>query len=163
MKLRPVGPNDRAWIESFVRERWAADVVIARDTEWRPVELPGFIAELDGQPAGLVTFDPVGAPGTLEIVTVDSIIEGRGVGRALIQAVMDLAHRSGYREVRVVTTNDNLRALAFYQRNGFRLRELRPRAVDRTRLRKPSIPKIADNGIPISDELELTLHMPPDA
>jgi len=156
MEVRPVGPNDRAWIESFIRERWGGDVVIARDTEWRPAELPGFVAEMDGQPAGLLTFDPDGALGTLEIVTVDSIIERRGVGGALIDAVVAEAGRSGHREVRVVTTNDNLRGLAFYQRNGFRLTQLRPGAVDRTRLRKPSIPEVAANGIPIRDELELT-------
>jgi GNAT superfamily N-acetyltransferase len=161
--VRPVGPEDRAWIEPFIRERWGADVVIARDTEWRPAQLPGFVAERDGEVAGLLTFDPVAAPGRLEIVTLDSVVEGRGVGRALIEALVDHAWRSGHREVRVVTTNDNLRALALYQRNGFRLAELRPGAVDRTRERKPLIPEVAENGIPIRDELELTMDIPPEA
>jgi ribosomal protein S18 acetylase RimI-like enzyme len=161
VSVRPVGPEDHVWIERFIRERWSDDTVWARDTEWRPAELSGFVAEVDGDVAGLLTFDPESAPGTLEIVTIDAVVEGRGVGRALIEAVVAHTGRSGLRVIRVVTTNDNLRALAFYQRNGFRLAELRPGAVDRTRERKPSIPEVADNGIPIRDELELRMELRP--
>lgn len=55
----------------------------------------------------------------------------------------------------MVTTNDNLRALALYQRRGFRLVALRCGAVDDARRRKTSIPEVGDGGIPLHDELEL--------
>jgi hypothetical protein len=59
-----------------------------------------------------------------------------------------------------VTTNDNVNALRFYQRRGFRLSELRAGAVDEARRqRKPSIAPVADNGIPIRDELELVIDL----
>jgi hypothetical protein len=54
-----------------------------------------------------------------------------------------------------VTTNDNLPVLRLYQRHGFALVALRPGAVDRSRERKPSIPRRGRAGIPLSDELDL--------
>jgi len=53
-------------------------------------------------------------------------------------------------------TNDNVNALRFYQRRGFRLAELRPGAVDQSRRRKPEIPRVGDYGIPLRDEIDLT-------
>jgi hypothetical protein len=56
----------------------------------------------------------------------------------------------------VITTNDNLDALRFYQRRGFRLAALHRGAVDDSRARlKPQIPPIGDHGIKLRDELEL--------
>jgi len=60
-----------------------------------------------------------------------------------------------------VTTNDNLAALALYQKAGWRLSALRPGAVDATRrMQKPGIPEIGEHGIPLRDELELSLDLP---
>ena len=56
-----------------------------------------------------------------------------------------------------MTTNDNLDALAFYQRRGFRLSGLRVGAVDEARRTlKPALPVIGEHGIELHDELELT-------
>jgi hypothetical protein len=58
----------------------------------------------------------------------------------------------------VVTTNDNLGALRFYQRRGFVLAALRPGAItEARRTLKPEISEIGADGIPIRDELELEL------
>ena len=57
------------------------------------------------------------------------------------------------------TTNDNVDALRFYQRRGFRLAELRTGAVDRSRQEKPQIPRVGDYGIPLHDEIDLTLRV----
>jgi len=65
----------------------------------------------------------------------------------------------GVHRLWVTTTNDNLSALAFYQKRGFHLRHLRPGAVDETRRIKPSIPPVAGNGIPIRDEIELCRNL----
>ncbi|PAV35534.1 GNAT family N-acetyltransferase, partial [Bacillus licheniformis] len=53
------------------------------------------------------------------------------------------------------TTNDNMRALMFYQKRGYTLAELYVNAVDKARKVKPEIPFVADNGIPIRDEILL--------
>jgi hypothetical protein len=63
----------------------------------------------------------------------------------------------------LVTTNDNLDALRFYQRRGFRLAKLRRGAVDAARSRlKPTIPEVGSFGIPIRDEIVLELVSPED-
>ena len=55
----------------------------------------------------------------------------------------------------LITTNDNLRALRFYQRRGFRLAALHRDALETSRRLKPSISEIGFHGIPLRDELEL--------
>jgi hypothetical protein len=55
-----------------------------------------------------------------------------------------------------VTTNDNLAALALYQKAGWRLVALRAGAIDVLRgTVKPSLPETGQHGIPLRDELEL--------
>ncbi len=56
----------------------------------------------------------------------------------------------------MVTTNDNLDALRFYQRRGFTIAEIRRRAVDESRRTlKPTIPDVGCFGIPVRDEIIL--------
>jgi hypothetical protein len=74
----------------------------------------------------------------------------------LIEAAVCKARRFGCREIRLTTTNDNVDALRFYQRRGFRMAELRPGAVDESRQHKPQIPRVGDYGIPLHDEIDLT-------
>jgi ribosomal protein S18 acetylase RimI-like enzyme len=80
----------------------------------------------------------------------------RGVGSALLQLVDQVATEQGCRRLWLITTNDNVDALRFYQRRGFRLAALHRGAVDDCRARlKPEIPTVGDYGIPLRDELEL--------
>ena len=59
----------------------------------------------------------------------------------------------------LITTNDNLNALRFYQGRGFRLVAVHPGAVEASRRLKPQIPELGSFGIPIRDELELELSL----
>ena len=115
------------------------------------------MAEVDGEPAGLATYETRGAES--ELVTLDSLQEGDGVGSALLAAVANAAWKQGCRRLTVVTTNDNVRALGFYQRRGFALTALRRGAVEKSRRIKPEIPELGLNDIPIRDELELALDL----
>jgi ribosomal protein S18 acetylase RimI-like enzyme len=123
----------------------------------RPAELPGFIVERSGRVVGLLTYQLVGD--MLEIVTLNAIERRIGIGTLLIEAVAGTARQFRCREVRLTTTNDNVDALRFYQRRGFRIAELRPGAVDRSRQEKPQIPRVGDYGIPLHDEIDLTLRV----
>lgn len=139
----------------LVAELWGSDVVAVHGTMFRPAELPGYIAERGGQLVGLLTYDVAGD--MLEIVTLNAIERRTGIGTMLIDAAVRAARRKGCREIRLTTTNDNVDALRFYQRRGFRLAELRPGAVDRSRRDKPEIPRTGDYGIPLRDEIDLVL------
>ena len=73
--------------------------------------------------------------------------------------VVDIVTINAFAGLRVTTTNDNTRALRFYQRAGFRLTALHPDAVDEARKIKPGIPGTGEDGIPIRDEIELTMEL----
>jgi ribosomal protein S18 acetylase RimI-like enzyme len=153
--VRPLADSDRDWVERLIVERWGAPLVVGRGRTWNPLELPGFAAFEGDRCIGVVTYEPDGD--ACEIVTIDALEEGRGVGTALFDAVVEAARAAGCERIRLVTTNNNLRALAFYQKRGFRLVALVPGAVDEARRVKASIPAVDSRGLPIRDELHLEL------
>jgi GNAT superfamily N-acetyltransferase len=156
VEVRALASGERAWARSVLTQSWGR-AVVRRGEVVDPTPLPGFVAELDGQFAGLLTYDVRGDE--CEVVTINAFVEGHGVGRALLDAVRDEARRQGCGRLWLVTTNDNLRALRIYQRWGLRLSALRPGAVDESRRRfKPEIAEIGEDGIPIRDELELEVE-----
>lgn len=156
--IRALTPDDRAWVDAWMREHWGGEVLAVRGELYRPADHPGLVAEEEGTAVGLLTYIVQGA--ACEILSLDSLREGRGIGAALIDAVAEAARGAGCMWLQLVTTNDNLQALGFYQRRGFRLVGIDAGAVDRARATyKPGIPKVATNGIPIRDELELVREL----
>ncbi len=116
-----------------------------------PLACPGLVAEREGEPIGIVTFEVDG--GDVEVVYIEVTEEHRGVGTTLLDA---LQARTEAQRLWLVTTNDNLDALRFYQRRGFRITQIRPGAVDEARATlKPSISDVGSFGIPIHDEIVL--------
>jgi ribosomal protein S18 acetylase RimI-like enzyme len=154
IRVRPIDDGDRPMLAWLVAELWGSEIVAVHGTSLRPAELGGFIAERSGRVAGLLTYQLVG--NSLEIVTLNAIDRRAGIGTMLIEAAVGQARLTGCREIRLTTTNDNIDALRFYQRRGFRLAELRSGAVDQSRRRKPEIPRVGDYGIPLRDEIDLT-------
>ena len=125
-----------------------------------PTRLPGFVACSDGHRVGLLSYAIRGQE--CEVVTIRSLLEGHGVGRALLDAVRDAAIDAGCRRLWLITTNNNLRALEVYQRWGMDIVALHRHAVSDARSRlKPSIPARDAKGIPIAHELELELRLEP--
>ena len=158
--LRPLAPDDRDWVERFMVEHWGTPTVVAHGAVYRPAELPGFVTIADGAAVGLVTYHIEGR--ACEIVTLDSLVERRGVGVAVIDAVKGAAVGAGCKRLWMVTTNDNTRALRFYQKRGFALVALRANAVAASRQLKPEIPLFGNDGIPIRDEIELEVALDRD-
>jgi len=156
VRVRPLGEADREWATGKLRELWGEGVV-SRGRLLDATVLPGFVAEGEGEPAGLLTYRIDG--GDCEVVTINAFPRGAGAGTALMEAVAVAARDAGCRRVWLITTNDNLRALRFYQRRGFRLAALHRDALARSRDLKPSIPEIGLDGIPLRDELELELRL----
>jgi GNAT superfamily N-acetyltransferase len=157
IRIRPVNEGDRPMLAWLVAGLWGAELVAVHGTVLRPAEMPGFIAERSRIVVGLLTYQLVGD--MLEIVTLNALERRVGIGTNLIEAAAGAAREFRCREIRLTTTNDNVDALRFYQRRGFRLSELRPGAVDRSRQEKPQIPHIGDYGIPLHDEIDLTLRV----
>jgi GNAT superfamily N-acetyltransferase len=151
--VRALRDDERAWAADVIRERWGSDVVIGGGRTLRPAQLPALVAEADGERAGLATY--LIEDGDCELVSLDALTIGAGIGGTLVEAVVDAARAAGCTRVHLVTTNDNLPALRLYQRHGFALAELRPGEIDESRKRKPQIAATGHAGIPIRDELVL--------
>ena len=117
-------PEDLPQLRKFWQEQWAGQEMMVHGEVFRPEQLEGFVNE---DWTGLVTY-VVGLNGC-EIISLDSLKEGGGLGSALVEAVIEEATRRGCRRLFLSTTNDNLRALGFYQRRGFELVTVRRGAV----------------------------------
>ncbi len=130
-------------------------MVVSRGKVYQADELPGFTALIENEPAGLLTYRI--EQEEMEIVTLDSVREGRGVGSSLIEAARELAVKRNCRRIWLITTNDNLSALGFYQKRSFKLRAVYPEALEQSRRLKPQIPMSGKEGIPLRDEIELEL------
>ncbi|ALG15078.1 GNAT family N-acetyltransferase [Kibdelosporangium phytohabitans] len=153
MRIRAVAEDDRTWVEKVLTERWGSTTMVSRGVRLAADRLPALVAEVDGERAGLLTYHRSGDE--IEIVTLDALRSGAGIGRALLDAVHEETRRLGATRLWLITSNDNVEALRFYQRAGYRITAVHSGAVDRAREVKPSIPLVGAHGIEIHDEIEL--------
>jgi ribosomal protein S18 acetylase RimI-like enzyme len=157
MRIRAREDSDRPTVEPFLA-RWHSARVARLGALVRPIEHPALLAEEDGRLLGVLTYVVEGD--RCEILTLHADERRRGVGSALIAAVKDIAAEAGCTTLWLITTNDNVDALRFYQRRGFRLAALHPGSVDDSRARlKAEIPEVGDHGIPLRDEIVLELGL----
>ncbi len=136
---------------------WGSTVVVSHGLSMDALQLPAFLAWEGGAVVGLATYRV--ADGSCEVVTLDALVQWRGIGSALLERVVSEARARACRRVWLITSNDNLDAIRFYQRRGFRLVAVHAGAVDDARRLKPSIPVVGDHGIPVHDELEFSLPL----
>jgi phosphinothricin acetyltransferase len=145
---------DRDFVETTLASSWGpAMQVAAHGVLFEARELPAYVALVDGEPAGVLTYHDDGDG--REVVTVDAVRRGVGVAAALLAAAERDAQVDGKRRLWLVTTNDNTAALRAYQRAGWELVTVQPGAVAAARRLKPSIPLVGLGGVPIRDELVL--------
>jgi N-acetylglutamate synthase-like GNAT family acetyltransferase len=157
IQIRPLNQDDREWLKQFMIDAWGSEKVVSRGIIHEAYLLPGFIASISGELAGIVTYNIEGDQ--CEIVTLDSIIENSGAGWANIQAVADTARKEGCKRLWLITTNDNMHALRFYQKRGFTIAALHANAIEHSRKLKPQIPSIGMDGILLRDEIELEMML----
>jgi len=153
--IQSIRTEDRSWVKGLIEQSWGDARIVVHGDVFQADLLPGFLAKSGSETIGLITYFI--KDNQCEVISLNSMLEGRGVGTALLRVVGQEAIASACKRLWMVTTNDNLDALGFYQRRGFVLCGLGPGAVDKSRIVKPSIPRMAQNGIPIRDEIELEI------
>ena len=152
MLVRLADKSERAVAVDLLIREWG-DPIVVRSQFYRIDTCDIFIAgDFEGVAAVSGRDRPIA-----ELVAISAFVRHQGIGSALVQAIADCLE--GFELLRLTTTNDNLDALRFYQRRGFRLQALRPGAVDAARAHKPTISVVGEFGIPIRDELDLTLQL----
>ncbi|MHA1654544.1 MAG: GNAT family N-acetyltransferase [Candidatus Thorarchaeota archaeon] len=154
LDIRPVTDDDRNWVASLIRTEWGSEIVVSRGRVHQPSTLEGLIAFSAKSPVSFLTFAVEGD--SCEIVTLNALVMGMGVGSALLSALENELRKRGVSRVWLVTTNDNLRAVRFYQRRGYRISAIYPGAADNAQKIKPEIPTKGFYGIEIHDEIELS-------
>ena len=157
--VRAATAGDRPALERFLT-RWHSLRVARRGSIEHPLDHPALLAEDGSELLGVLTYAVRGAD--CEVMTLHTDRRWSGVGTALLAAVDQIARDAGCTRLWLITTNDNVDALRFYQRRGFRLAALHRNAVDDSRARlKPEIPEVGDHGIALRDEIELERAVSP--
>ena len=154
---RRLSQDDIPPLRQFWIEHWGGEVMVIRGEVYRPDQLHGFVVEEGDEWTGLITF--ICKDRVLEVTSLDSLREGQGLGTILMNRVVEEARRQKCERVVLITTNDNLNAIGFYQKRGFQLAAIHRGAVDEARKIKPGIPLIGENGIPLRDEIELEMKL----
>lgn len=156
-KIRALAPADKDRASRLIAQCWGSSIVIAHGTRYTPSDLPGFVAFQQDEWLGLVTYHIQG--NQCEIVTLDSLRPSVGIGTALLQSVRQAAIEAKCTRLWLITTNDNLNALRFYQKRGLVLVAVHRDAMAQARKLKPEIPLIGAEDIPLRDEIELEMAL----
>lgn len=155
--IRSIERSDEDGVAALVEKLWGSRKVVTRGCIYDAATLPGFLALEKGEVVGLLTFRV--AEGECEVVTLDALISGRGIGSLLLKEAEKEARARGCRRLWLITTNNNVDAIAFYQKRGFRMVAIHQDAVTEARKLKPQIPLIGENSIPIRDEVEFEIEL----
>ena len=153
--IEPITDIHRAFVDQQIVENWAGPFIVTRGRLFDIRTNPGFVAMAGGQVAGYVLYWI--EDGQCEVTVLESLRENRGIGGAMINAVIEAAKDMGCRRVWLATTNDNVHAIRFYQKFGFSLCAVHIDAIAEARKLKPQIPTMGIDGIPIEHEFEFEI------
>jgi ribosomal protein S18 acetylase RimI-like enzyme len=153
IKIRSLEDNDNEWLKRLIISEWASIKVVTRGKVHFVDKLPGYVAIQDNEKVGLITFRI--SKDECEIITLNSLTENIGVGTALLRELEKQAISKGCKRLLVITTNDNIDALRFYQIKGFKIKAINVDIIKKSRKLKPEIPLRGLYDIEIRDEIEL--------
>lgn len=157
MEYKRISNTDRELINAFIREHWYTTTMVIRGKEIDMTQTEGFYFAEGNDIIGLITY--MVYDNTLEITSLDSMRENQGIGSKLIEFVIQEAKQRKLRKIVLITTNDNINAIRFYQKRGFDMAHLFHNALDISRKLKPDIPLIGENNIPLRHEIEFELFL----
>lgn len=152
-----INRQNREKVNSFIMKQWFSTDMIIRGSIIDMTKVEGIIALEDSDIIGLLTYTICGT--VCEITSFDSLIERKGIGTSLINKVIGIAKDRGCYKIIVVTTNDNIDAIRFYQKRGFDMAGFYHNSMDVSRKIKPEIPLIGNNGIPLKHEIEFEIDL----
>lgn len=153
--MERINSQNRCFVNDFILEHWYTTKMIVRGKEIDMTDTDGFFVLEGNEIIGLITY--VIYDEIMEIMSLDSLRENQGLGTELLQAVIDEAKKRQCRKIVLITTNDNINALRFYQKRGFDMAHLYRNALEVSRKMKPELPQIGDNSIPLKHEIEFEM------
>ncbi|MBN2362803.1 GNAT family N-acetyltransferase [candidate division WOR-3 bacterium] len=142
----------RKFVVKYISDNWGSSILVSCGKIHDSENLQGFVAIEKGVIKGIATFEIVGK--VCEIVSLDSMDKGRGIGKALVEKIIDKAAKEKCSMVWLITTNDNTKAMRFYQKIGFIMSAFYKNALNESRKLKPEIPLTGNDGIPLLHEIK---------
>lgn len=157
MECKRINSRNRNLINAFIKQHWYTTTMIIRGKEIDMTKVEGFYFIEEKNIIGLITY--IVYNDILEITSLDSLQENQGIGSKLVEAVIYEAKERKCQKIILITTNDNINAIKFYQKRGFDMAHLFRNALDISRKLKPDIPLIGENSIPLRHEIEFELSI----
>ena len=154
-EIIPIDKKHKTAARKLLENEWSSTKVVTKGVLYDCMSLPGYIAVKGGKLAGMITYNISGKQ--CEIITLNSLAEGEGIAEKLIEKVKETAKEEGCLSVRLITTNDNTKAIRYYQKRGFSLIGVHINAINKSRELKPEIPLTGSGGIPILHEFEFEI------
>lgn len=151
--IRQLNKEDLDWMKKFFIDEWGGDFIMSHGKTYQCEDLDGFLAQENDEKVGLITFAVKNDE--MEIVSLNATKQEQGIGTELLNAVKEFGRKNNVKRIFLITTNDNLNALKFYQKREFCLSKIYPNSMEEVRKLKPEIPEIGENEIPLRDEIEL--------
>ena len=155
MDICQIDQMNRDDIDAFIIRQWFSLQMVVHGESIDLSIADGWYACQDDEIIGLITYRISGDE--MEILSLDSLRENQGTGTALLNKAISEARNNGITKIMLITTNDNLPALRFYQKRGFDMVRFFYNAVDQSRKLKPEIPLFGIDGIPLKHEIELEM------
>src|SRR5271156_3583685 len=128
-QIEPMSDQHRSWVRTRTQTLFNGTFVVIRGKTYEPASLQGFIALDRSVPMGLATYYIEND--VCEIVTLDALAQWSGIGTALLSRVEEEAKMRQCKRARMITTNDNIDALRFYQKRAYHICAVHLNALER--------------------------------
>jgi GNAT superfamily N-acetyltransferase len=149
--VREATDTDRAAARELFHRDFGRTKIVAFGEIMDLDQMPALVAVMHAEPSGALAYRLLGDALHIVALATDPMWQRSGVGAYLVAEAELLARRLGLARLVISTTNDNLPALYFYQRRGYRLSAL---AADSVIVHtQQEIMGFA--GIPVRDEIRL--------
>ena len=155
MYLQEINKEYRDTVNLILKDEWQCPPSISRGKIIDTKILPGFLFIKNEVIEGVATYNIENEE--CEIVTLNSFKDNIWIGTTLIEGVLNVAKKTNCKRLWLITTNDDINAIRFYQKKGFDLKAAHINAMELSRKLKPSIPLIGMDTIPIKHELEFEI------
>lgn len=126
MDIRAATKADRDWIVEESAPLGGPEIV-SLGVLHSITDHEALVAIREGERVGFAVYRPE-LP-LVELIGLRAMDQWAGTGTALMQELEVVAMKIGGRTIILCTTNDNLSAIKFYQRRGFRFKAVHPRRV----------------------------------
>lgn len=153
IKLRSSTSQDNKWLEELMNREWGGLPLVIREKKYYPTSLDGIIAENEHGIAGFLFYEV--RDQDCEIIVFEVFDKFKRIGTQILNKLKEIATNKKCRRLYLMTTNDNLDALRFYQKRGFHICDIHLDSVKHSRKIKPTIGMTGDHGIPVRDEIDL--------